>query len=66
MTGSSAHCACWDMLVGATLYAEAFPVMNKTVLARGNFGRIALPGVLGVNHWILIVPLVAGGIYLFR
>lgn len=54
------------MLVGAALYAEAFPVMNKTVLAWGNFGKITLPGVLGVNHWILIVPLVAGGIFLFR
>lgn len=54
------------MLVGAALYAEAFPVMNKTVLAWGNFGKITLPGVLGVNHWILIVPLVAGGIILFR
>lgn len=54
------------MLVGAALYAEAFPVMNKTVLAWGNFGKITLPEVLGVNHWILIVPLVAGGIFLFR
>ncbi|MHB8789097.1 MAG: YeeE/YedE thiosulfate transporter family protein [Desulfobulbaceae bacterium] len=52
------------MLVGAALYAEAFPVMNKTVLAWGNFGKITLPEVLGVNHWILIVPLVAGGIFL--
>lgn len=54
------------MLLGAALYAEAFPVMKKTVLTWGNFGKITLPEVLGINHWFLIVPLVVGGFLLFR
>lgn len=54
------------MLVGAALYAEAFPVMKTTVLTWGDFGKITLPEVLGVNHWLLVVPLVVGGIFLFR
>ena len=54
------------MLLGAALYAEAFPVMKKTVLTWGNFGKITLPEVLGINHWFLIVPLAVGGVLLFR
>jgi len=53
------------MLAGAALYAEAFPLMQKTVLTWGDYGKITLPGILGINHWILIIALVAGGIFLF-
>lgn len=52
------------MLVGAALYAEAFLLMKKTVLTWGDYGKITLPGVLGINHWILIAAMVAGGIFL--
>ena len=54
------------MLAGAALYAEVYPVMKKTVLTWGDYGKLTLPGVLGINHWLLIVVLVAGGIVLFR
>jgi len=54
------------MILGAGLYAEAYPLMKATVLTWGNFGRITLPGVLGINHWIVIVILVAVFIVLFR
>ncbi|MFZ5563058.1 MAG: DUF6691 family protein [Thermodesulfobacteriota bacterium] len=54
------------MLVGAALFAEAYPAMKATVLTWGNFGKITLPGILGVNHWILIVLFIAGGLALFR
>jgi YeeE/YedE family (DUF395). len=54
------------MLVGAGLYAEAFPFMKKTVLTWGDYGKITLPQMLGINHWIVIVVFVAGGIALFR
>lgn len=54
------------MLVGAALYAEVYPVMKKTVLTWGDYGKLTLPGVLGINHWLLIVALVAGGVFLFR
>jgi uncharacterized membrane protein YedE/YeeE len=53
------------MLLGAALYAEAYPIMKTTVLTWGVYGKITLPQVLGVNHWLVIVPLVFGGIGLF-
>ena len=54
------------MLVGAGLYAEAYPFLKKTVLTWGDFGKITLPQVLGVNHWVIIPILVVGGLLLFR
>jgi uncharacterized membrane protein YedE/YeeE len=54
------------MLVGAALYAEAYPGLKKTVLTWGDFGKITLPQILGINHWIIIVIFVLGGLLLFR
>ncbi len=54
------------MLIGAALYAEAYPVLKATVLTWGDFGKVTLPEVLGINHWIIIPLFVVGGILLFR
>ncbi len=54
------------MLVGAGIYAEIYPTMQKTVLTWGNYGKISLPQVLGINHWFLIIPIVVGTLLLFR
>ena len=54
------------MLAGAALYAEAYPSMKKTVLTWGDLGKITLPQILGVNHWIIIAIIVIGGLLLFR
>jgi len=54
------------MLVGAGLYAEAYPFLKKTVLTWGDLGKITFPQVLGVNHWIIIPIVVIGGLLLFR
>ena len=54
------------MLAGAALYAEAYPLMKATVLTWGDFGKITVPQVLGVNHWLIIVPFAAGSLLLFR
>jgi uncharacterized membrane protein YedE/YeeE len=54
------------MLVGAALYAEAYPALQKTVLTWGDVGKITLPQILGINHWIVIPFFVAGGLLLFR
>lgn len=54
------------MLVGAGLYAEAYPGMKETVLQWGDLGKITLPQVLGVNHWIIVAIIVIGGLVLFR
>ncbi|MBM4287262.1 MAG: YeeE/YedE family protein [Deltaproteobacteria bacterium] len=54
------------MLVGAAIYAEAFPVMQSTVLTWGNLGRITLPQLLGLNHWLVIILFIGGSLALFR
>ena len=53
------------MLVGAALFAEAYPGLKKTVLTWGNFGKITLPQILGMNHWVIIVLFIIGGLALF-
>jgi len=53
------------MLGGAALYAEAYPTMGKTVLTWGDYGKITLPQVLGINQWVVIAVFVAGGLLLF-
>jgi len=54
------------MLVGAAIFAEMFPMLKGTVLKWGDFGKITIPRILGVNHWIVIVAFVIIGILMFR
>lgn len=61
--------ALWGILggwVGAALYAEAYPFMRQWVLPLGDFGKLTLPGLLGVNHWLVIAVLVLAFLGLFR
>ena len=53
------------MVFGAGIYAEVFPLMQRTVLTWGDFGKLTLPGLLGINHWVVIVVLVAAFAGLF-
>lgn len=54
------------MLTGAAVYAEAYPLMQRTVLTWGDFGTITLPQVLRVNPWFVILIFVVAGILLLR
>ncbi|OPX99424.1 MAG: hypothetical protein A4E60_02789 [Syntrophorhabdus sp. PtaB.Bin047] len=54
------------MLAGAAAFAELFPLMKRTVLTWGSLGKITIPGILGVNHWIVIVIMIILGILMFR
>lgn len=59
----------WGILggwLGAALYAEAYPAMKASVLSWGDFGTLTLPGLLGINHWLVIALLVLGCLLLFR
>jgi hypothetical protein len=49
------------ILLGAGVYSEVYPSIKDTLLRVGDFGKLTLPGLLGVNHWVVIVPLVAVG-----
>jgi hypothetical protein len=39
--------------------------MKRTVLTWGDYGKITLPQIFGVNHWIVIVAMWILGILLF-
>ncbi|MCK5539801.1 MAG: YeeE/YedE family protein [Deltaproteobacteria bacterium] len=43
------------MLLGAALYAEAYPFMKTKIIPLGSYGKLTLPQALGVNHWLVIV-----------
>jgi uncharacterized membrane protein YedE/YeeE len=53
------------MLFGAALFAEAYPALKTSVLKWGDFGKITVPQIVGVNHWVIIPLFVAGGILMF-
>ena len=54
------------MLVGAAFFAEQYNVLKKTVLTWGDFGKITVPQILGINHWIVIFIFVVCGLALLR
>jgi len=43
------------MILGAAVFAEIYPWLERTVMAWKDFGKIGLPEVLGLNPWIVIV-----------
>ncbi len=60
--------ALWGILgmtFGAAVFAEFYPALKTTVYTWGNLGKITLPEVLGVNHWVVIPVFIVGGIALF-
>ena len=63
----------WDSLwgilgmqVGAAIFAEVYPVLKTSILTWGKLGKITLPQVLGVNHWIIVPIFIVGALVLFR
>jgi uncharacterized protein len=53
------------MLFGAALFAEAYPGLKNSVLKWGDYGKITIPQIVGVNHWLIIVVLVILGLIMF-
>jgi len=53
------------MVAGGAVYAESYPLMKRTVLTWGDLGKITLPGILGINHWIVVIVFVLAGVGLF-
>jgi len=54
------------MIIGAALFAELYPLLKKTILTWGDFGKITLPQILGVHHWVVIAVIVLLSLLLFR
>jgi len=53
------------MILGAAVFAEFYPDLKATVYTWGNFGKITLPEVLGVSHWIVIPVFIVASLALF-
>ncbi len=45
------------IIIGAALFAQWYPKLNKKLLKKGEFGDIRLPELFNVNPWIVIIPL---------
>lgn len=56
----------FGMLAGAAVFAELYPVLKGTVLTWGDLGKITIPQVLGVNHWVVIAVILVLSVILFR
>ena len=54
------------MLAGGGLYAWAYPFFKANIIPVGNLGKITLPQVLGLNHWLVIVVFAAFVVVMFR
>lgn len=54
------------MLVGAGIYAEAYPSLKASVLTWGDYGKVTIPAALGMGHWPVIVAVCVGGVLLLR
>jgi len=48
------------MLVGAGLFSEMYPMLERTILGKGDFGDLTWPRLFKRNHWWVVVPLAAG------
>jgi uncharacterized membrane protein YedE/YeeE len=67
--GEGRYDALWGilgMITGAGLFAEAYPWLKATVYNWGDLGKITLPQLLGVNHWVVIPVFIVGAVLLFR
>ena len=53
------------MLVGAAVFAEVYPALKTSILTWGKLGKITLPQVLGVNHWVIVPVFIVGALILF-
>ena len=53
------------MLVGAAIFAEVYPALKTNILTWGNLGKITLPQVLGLSHWVVVPVMIVGALVLF-
>jgi len=54
------------MILGAGIFSHLYPVIKKTILTWGDLGKITIPQLLHVSHWIVIPAVIAGALVLFK
>jgi len=47
------------VLIGAGLFAALYPKLDEGILHKGDFGELTLPRLLGINHWIVVIPAIS-------
>ncbi len=47
-------------LIGAWVFAAAYPTLQDKILNKGDFGMVTLPELLKVNAWLVVIPVAAG------
>jgi hypothetical protein len=48
------------MLIGAGIFSEMYPNLERSILNKGYFGELTLPQLLKKNHWAVIIPVAIG------
>ncbi len=48
------------LLIGVGIFSELYPILEKKILFKGDFGDLTLPSLFKVNPWVLIIPLALG------
>ena len=48
------------ILIGAGLFSEFYPKLEKRILSRGDFGELTWPQLFRVNPWVIITPVSIG------
>ncbi len=48
------------ILIGAGIFAELYPKLERTILKRGHFGELTFPRILKVNPWRVVIPVSFG------
>lgn len=54
------------MVLGAAVFAEAYPALKATVLTWGDFGKVTLPQLMDRHHWVVIPWFVVLGVWLLK
>jgi hypothetical protein len=48
------------------VYAVIYPTLKTTVLGLGNLGKVTLPQMTGLSHWVVIAAMVILFLAMFR
>jgi hypothetical protein len=48
------------MIIGAGLFSELYPRLEKPILSWGDFGELTWPKLIKVNPWSIIIPVAIG------
>lgn len=54
------------MLAGGGIYAAVYPALKATVIGLGDLGKVTLPQVMGVSHWVVIINMAVLFLAMFR